>query len=309
MFQSLKSSLLILTYFLFVTNSLAEQDNASQINWMSWEDAMVANKANPKPIFIHIYAKWNGYCKMMDKVAFSDKGIIQYVNKHFYAVKLNGQHPDDITWKGRTFKFKKIGRRGIHDLSIHLVEDHPVYPTFIFLDANQDKQLCSKGYRKAEKLLPELIFIAEKQYEKYSLEEFINHQQNPIETKNKNTAIDKGKNDCNVLEFETQSLDFSTNADPNDVVMIAGVKWLKHNSNPNRELRIKNISDHPVRIFVKSNIGALIPKYTDEPIQPGEESIINVRYDTRRLGEQAMKLKIKTETCNYEIKIVARTIK
>ena len=64
----------------------------SQVNWMTMEQALTAQKANPKKILIDFYADWCGPCKMMSPILQEVKGIIKDDVK---IIKINvDQHQD-----------------------------------------------------------------------------------------------------------------------------------------------------------------------------------------------------------------------
>ena len=64
---------------------------AQEIQWMTWDQAIAKNNENPRKIMIDVYTDWCGWCKRMDKSTFVDTAVVNYVNKHFYAVKFNAE--------------------------------------------------------------------------------------------------------------------------------------------------------------------------------------------------------------------------
>ncbi|MGB2404834.1 MAG: thioredoxin family protein, partial [Flavobacteriaceae bacterium] len=60
---------------------------AQEINWLTLPEALEAQKAEPKKIFMDVYTIWCGPCKLLDRNTFSNKDVIRYINTHFYAVK------------------------------------------------------------------------------------------------------------------------------------------------------------------------------------------------------------------------------
>ena len=50
----------------------------------------------------------------MDRETYANNIIIDYVNKHFYAIKMDGEGKKDITFKNHTFKFKQEGKTKYH---------------------------------------------------------------------------------------------------------------------------------------------------------------------------------------------------
>lgn len=148
------------------------KQETEKINWMSWEEAIDAAQKSPKKIFIDVYTDWCGWCKKMDQSTFADEAVAKYVNKHFYAVKFDAEQKEDVTYKGYTLKFKAAGRRGFHELAYSLLDGRMGYPSYVYLDENQDRISISPGYKEIDPFMKELVFIAENHYKSKSFKEF-----------------------------------------------------------------------------------------------------------------------------------------
>lgn len=135
----------------------AATDTEEAINWMSWEEAMTAMENSPKKVFIDVYTDWCGWCKRMDAQTFTDPQVIEYMNQHFYAVKFDAEGSEPAEYKGRTLQFRSdVGRRGAHELAIMLLNGRLGYPSFVYLDENQDPLKVSPGFKTPDILMAEM---------------------------------------------------------------------------------------------------------------------------------------------------------
>ena len=74
-----------------------------------------------------------------------------------------------------------------------------------------------------------------------------------------------------IIEFNQTTIDYGT---------------IEKGSNGVREFVFKNTGDGPLLITnVKSTCGCTIPKKPEKPILPGESEVIQVKYDTKRVGK------------------------
>jgi len=137
---------------------------AGEIEWISWEEAVMRNEIEPRKIFVDVYTDWCGWCKKMDKSTFLDKQVAEMMKGDFYAVKFDAEQKADIVFQGNTFKFVKGGRRGSHQLAAALLDGRLSFPSFVILDESFARIMLSPGYKKADQLLTELSFAKDEQY-------------------------------------------------------------------------------------------------------------------------------------------------
>lgn len=150
--------------FILVSLSAFAQKEEVKVNWMTFEEAIEANKKDPKKIFIDVYTDWCGWCKVMDKNTFNHPVIAKYLNENFYNVKLNAEQKEDITFNEQTFKYVPSGKKGYHELAAALLNGKLSYPTVVFLDEELRMIQPLPGYQKPEQFDPIIKFIGGDHY-------------------------------------------------------------------------------------------------------------------------------------------------
>ena len=146
----MKKILLITLIGLF---SLSTQ--AQKINWMTFNEALEAQKTNPRKIMIDAYTTWCGPCKMLDKNTFQNTDVADYINKNYYAVKFNAEGNEKVTYKDQDFgnpKYQpgKTGRNSQHELAAAMRIG--AYPTIVFMNESGEIIAPIPGYKTPQQL-------------------------------------------------------------------------------------------------------------------------------------------------------------
>lgn len=156
-FLIMKSLVLSLIVVLFVNAGCASQ-GTGKVKWMTFEEAIAANKENPKKIFIDVYTSWCSWCKVMDKKTFSDSLVATYMNENFYCVKLDAEQKDTINYKG--VKFGYIPQYKANALAISLLDGKMSYPSFVVLTEEEKRLKIINGYQEKDVFLENLKILA-----------------------------------------------------------------------------------------------------------------------------------------------------
>jgi len=134
---------------------------------MTFQEAVEKSKTEKRKIFIDVYTDWCGWCKVMDKNTFPDPQMLNFLNEKFYAVKLDAEQTEDITFRGNTFKFILMANKGVHQLAAALLNNQLSYPNFVFLDEEfrivpiYTGSSSLPGYKKPEEFHIFLSFVME----------------------------------------------------------------------------------------------------------------------------------------------------
>lgn len=152
----------LLKYILFLFLGTFWASNASaqkqEIRWISFEQLEDSLTIKPKKIFISFYADWCAYCKKMDKVAFKNSEVLTLLNSEYYAVKMNAETRDTITFEGKKFINEEFGkkRRPTHQIPLLLASRKGTsfsLPATIVLDKNFQVTKRSFEYLSTKKML------------------------------------------------------------------------------------------------------------------------------------------------------------
>ena len=140
--------------YLFAVASIAFAISAvaqtATVNWMTVDEVAKAQKKEPRKVLIDVYTTWCGPCKMMDANTFTNKDVVDYINKNYYAVKFNAESEEAVTFKGQTFTNPNFnpnarGRNGVHQFTQALRVS--AYPTIVYLDEELNMIAPIKGYQ------------------------------------------------------------------------------------------------------------------------------------------------------------------
>ena len=135
----------------------------SQVNWMSLEEAVIAQKNEPRKIVMDVYTSWCGPCKMMMANTFTNPDVIAFMNQNYYSVKFDAESKDPINFKGHLFENPGYregvrGRNSTHQLSRELRVN--AYPTLVYFDEKAELIAPISGYKTPGQLEMYLKFFA-----------------------------------------------------------------------------------------------------------------------------------------------------
>ena len=93
---------------------MAQEGKGIQFFKGTFAQALAKAKSEGKPLFVDFYAVWCGPCKKMEKQIFTQPEVGEYFNKHFVAVQLDAEKPENVD-VAKTYKVEAFPTLGIFD--------------------------------------------------------------------------------------------------------------------------------------------------------------------------------------------------
>ena len=100
-----------------------------------------------------------------------------------------------------------------------------------------------------------------------------------------------------IMTFESMTVDYGT---------------IEQNGDPLRIVKFTNTGDEPLIITnARGSCGCTVPVWPKEPIMPGQESKIEIRYATNRIGQFSKTVRISTneENDGHTITVKGKVLK
>lgn len=147
---------------------------SQEINWMTMNEALAAQKKQPKKIFLDAYTVWCGPCKLLDRNTFTNEDVIEYINKHYYPVKFNAEGTEEVKYREHTFTNpdydpNRKGRNSTHQFARAMKITG--YPSLVFFDETGNLIGPIPGYRTPHQLELFLKLFVKEDYKKITTPE------------------------------------------------------------------------------------------------------------------------------------------
>jgi thioredoxin-related protein len=165
-----KVTQLFIIAFLFLISVSFVPSNKGKVQWITVAALQELYSKNPKPILVDVYTTWCGWCKVMDKQTYTNEKVANYINEHYYAVKLDAEQKEPVEWNGKKYEYDKVNK--INELAVYLCYGQLSFPTTVFITAIDAQPAPLSGYLKAKEIESPLKFFGEGAYKTQNFPEF-----------------------------------------------------------------------------------------------------------------------------------------
>ena len=162
--MSLKVTQFALCLSLFFLNTALSAQEC--IQWRSFSQAKEEAQLQHKKMMVEVLIRSCSWCKVMDKTTLSDPEVVQYVNSHYVAARLDAEETSSLEYKGRTYRFREAGQRAHHELAVEFMRGRLSFPTIVFFDENQNVIQPIPGYQEPAPFLMVLRYFGENHYQR-----------------------------------------------------------------------------------------------------------------------------------------------
>lgn len=159
-----KTILLCLSLFLIPALLWAGGKEDGSIRWLRADVAVKEARDEKKPLLIDFYAQWCGYCKKMKRETYTDKRVIERINRQFKAVTVDIEGSDSFIINGKALTESDFAE-GFKITAT---------PTTWFIKPNGEVIKGIPGYMEPDEFLEILSYIGDGWYEKMGIMEYLN---------------------------------------------------------------------------------------------------------------------------------------
>lgn len=157
----MKNVLMLLALIMTISCNNATQDYErlpkGKLTWIDIDKAASIENVEGKMYFIDVYTEWCGWCKVMDKQTFTDPKVIEFMSENFHSVKFDAEQKEAITFEGKKYEWSPKGRNGINALATKLLGGAMSYPSYVYLDTNRNIVKVSKGFKKPDAFMADML--------------------------------------------------------------------------------------------------------------------------------------------------------
>lgn len=141
------------------------------LKWVTLSEALKLNHDKPKGIFLTFYSNTNAASSVMLANAFSHRKVIEYLENHFYCVRIDAQTNDTLVWDKPYYNKHQAGN--YHEMATIMMKNKMEFPSMFFIDADNKLIINENSYLSGEALYLLSNFVGKGAYKNTTFPEFM----------------------------------------------------------------------------------------------------------------------------------------
>ena len=164
---------IVLLFGILLVVGIVRAQQKEEIRWLDLAEAEKQYQETQKPYLFDFYTDWCGWCKHMDKTTYSDPGVITFINRYFYPVRINAESADTIVFRNKLYAPVRQENKFISSLALEMLEGRLSYPSTVFLYEPGKINLVVPGYLGITRMQGFLVFFIENAWKSTDVNEFL----------------------------------------------------------------------------------------------------------------------------------------
>ncbi|MGV3696076.1 thioredoxin family protein [Flavobacterium sp.] len=280
--------IILLLFLTFTASAVSQQTLFIDKNY---NETLALAKSEQKPLLIMFYANWCPHCNTMKKEIFTDGAVSDFYSENFLCMSV-----DTESAYGKELKTKFQNKFRINS-----------FPTFAFLDPNENLLYCTAGEFKKEKFLSEGkdVLVQENQLP-YIKNAFLTDTTNPDKCLKYIIAVRKAGFDATLIAQK-----YLNTVAPES--KISEINWkIFSNGINNFDTEEFRYLVQNKEAFAKVSSPARVDKkiaYTiSETLRPLVERMDTITYNKKRLAAQSLQIrKVDSLVYRFDIQLLSQT--
>jgi thioredoxin-related protein len=165
--QKVKAVVLYMMLFFLLTSVVPKTEH---VKWIAISEAEANFQKEKRPVLIDLYTDWCGWCKVMDKKTYSNPKVADYLKDKFYAVRVNAETREKITWNEKTYNYNAAYRA--NEFAVYITKGRLEFPTTIIIPADGSEPQAIAGYLETKDFELILKYFGDGSYHKISFDEY-----------------------------------------------------------------------------------------------------------------------------------------
>jgi len=153
------------------------EKTSGKVKWYSMNEALEAQKKNPKKIYIDVFGAMYVKTRVMDSTTYQNPKVAEVLNKYYYPVHFNAAGQDVVNFGGQKFINQGQNAFSLHQFAAYIMGNQIAFSTYMFLDEKQQPINKMEGYFTPNRLYSILKYFSENKYLTQKWEDFI--KENP----------------------------------------------------------------------------------------------------------------------------------